>query len=407
MKRWFWALLAVSVVVLAIAFAVFPLGGGGNDSRSYAEGIPGDTNGDTVVNTGDVNLSVDMDPTNGAGPCNPVDTSANEPVGANYTVAICLTSSPAEPAGFEFQVVYDDTLNQCVPATSCAQPALDCNPDANTGTTVFPPSDLGQVNFDCSGGGLDLPNCDKDTATGAGHGVAHIVCSTVAGMPTLAIGVGVSSPIVEVAFHALAGGVDNLVLDNVALVDPDVNAILNCPGGPGVCFNGQDTKVAPTDTPGPTATSTTAPAPTATSTTAPAPTATSTTAPAPSAASTTVPAPTATSTTVPAPTATSTTAPAPTATSTTAPPTATATKTKTPMPAATNTPSPQGCLDLNGDGKVSGRDVAIVARALFTHPGNRRWNPVADVNGDGRVNLTDLFLVIKSMQNKACRTMID
>jgi hypothetical protein len=115
------------------------------------------------------------------------------------------------------------------------------------------------------------------------------------------------------------------------------------------------------------------------------------------------------------PTATPTNTPMPpnaTSTNTPAPPTSTFTPTATQVVAtatatATNTPSPQGCLDLNGDGKVSGRDVAIVARALFTHPGNRRWNPVADVNHDGQVNLTDLFLVIKSMQNKACRTMID
>jgi Ca2+-binding EF-hand superfamily protein len=61
------------------------------------------------------------------------------------------------------------------------------------------------------------------------------------------------------------------------------------------------------------------------------------------------------------------------------------------------------CLDLNGDGKVDGRDIAIVARALFTRPGSRHWNPVADVDHDGKVTLHDLFLVIRSSQDRECR----
>ena len=76
-------------------------------------------------------------------------------------------------------------------------------------------------------------------------------------------------------------------------------------------------------------------------------------------------------------------------------------------PNATPTPSPQGCVDPNGDGKVNGGDIAVMARALFTRPGDRRWNPVADVNHDGQVDLMDLFLVIKSMHNKACRHIQD
>ncbi len=54
--------------------------------------------------------------------------------------------------------------------------------------------------------------------------------------------------------------------------------------------------------------------------------------------------------------------------------------------------------DLNGDGKVTGRDVAIVARAL-----GRQNNPDADLNNDGKVNLLDLVLVIKAMHADACK----
>ncbi len=67
----------------------------------------------------------------------------------------------------------------------------------------------------------------------------------------------------------------------------------------------------------------------------------------------------------------------------------------------TATPAPGACLDLNGDGRVDGRDISIVARALFSEPGSRRWSPVADVSGDGKVNLVDLFLVIQSSHDRA------
>jgi len=83
----------------------------------------------------------------------------------------------------------------------------------------------------------------------------------------------------------------------------------------------------------------------------------------------------------------------------TATPTHTPTSTSTPTatPTATFTPT-SGCFgDVNGDGKVTGRDVAIVARALA-----RQDNPDADVNHDGKVSLLDLTLVIKAMHANAC-----
>jgi len=78
-----------------------------------------------------------------------------------------------------------------------------------------------------------------------------------------------------------------------------------------------------------------------------------------------------------------------------------ATPTATPTP--TPTPTPEGCVDLDDDGRVSGRDISIVARALFSQPGDKRWNPVADLNDDARVNLSDLFVVLSSLHDRDCR----
>ena len=64
---------------------------------------------------------------------------------------------------------------------------------------------------------------------------------------------------------------------------------------------------------------------------------------------------------------------------------------------------PSMCEDLNGDGKVTGRDVSIVARALFSQPGDKRWNPIADLNHDDAVDLGDLKAVIDSLHDEDCR----
>jgi len=51
--------------------------------------------------------------------------------------------------------------------------------------------------------------------------------------------------------------------------------------------------------------------------------------------------------------------------------------------------------DLNGDGKVDIKDIAIVAKAYGSYPGDPNWNPVADVNGDGKVDIKDIAAVAK------------
>lgn len=51
--------------------------------------------------------------------------------------------------------------------------------------------------------------------------------------------------------------------------------------------------------------------------------------------------------------------------------------------------------DINKDGKVDIRDVAIVAKAFGSYPGFPNWNPVADLNGDGKVDIRDVSIVAK------------
>jgi hypothetical protein len=75
--------------------------------------------------------------------------------------------------------------------------------------------------------------------------------------------------------------------------------------------------------------------------------------------------------------------------------------TNTPGPANTNTPTPVpgDCFgDVNGDGRVTGRDVAAVLLAWLKN----RYNPNADLNNDGKVNFIDFKLVIKALIKHDC-----
>lgn len=58
--------------------------------------------------------------------------------------------------------------------------------------------------------------------------------------------------------------------------------------------------------------------------------------------------------------------------------------------------------DVNGDGKVNGLDLGLVAYSFgsygpnFLYPGSpasARWNPSADLNNNGRVDGVDLGIV--------------
>ena len=51
--------------------------------------------------------------------------------------------------------------------------------------------------------------------------------------------------------------------------------------------------------------------------------------------------------------------------------------------------------DVNGDGRIDLKDIALVARAFGSTPGSPNWNPAADINGDGIVNMKDMALVVR------------
>jgi hypothetical protein len=51
--------------------------------------------------------------------------------------------------------------------------------------------------------------------------------------------------------------------------------------------------------------------------------------------------------------------------------------------------------DLNGDGVINIIDVAIVARAFETKPGDKNWNSNADLNNDGIINIVDVATVAR------------
>ena len=428
MRRWTWACLIVSVAGLAIALAVLRPGGLG---RSSASAVP----------------QLYLDVVEDTGWCNTIDATATVSVGAVHKAAICLTGSTTAAKNLDIVVNFNTAINDCTNTGSvCGDmgTALNANPDW-----------VGQgTGFNCSLGGLKCPYCktnyneDPPVVTSE----AFITCGSTADPGTLSG----PEPLAVITWTASASvtGVDNLTFGTASVSDQLFNELVSCPDanchGATVYKGVTPTPPVPTNTPTRTATPTPVPAtatPTPTRTNTPLPTATNTplpptatNTPAPTATNTPVP-PTATNTPVPTatntPLPTATNTPLPTATNTPVPPTATATatKTNTPVlptatftpvpPTATNTPvsatatntpvaptktntpsvtsTPSPCLDLNGDGKVDGRDISIVARALFSEPGNRRWNPAADVNGDGKVTLADLFRVIDSSQDRECR----
>jgi len=62
--------------------------------------------------------------------------------------------------------------------------------------------------------------------------------------------------------------------------------------------------------------------------------------------------------------------------------------------------------DLNGDGKVDIKDIAIVAKAFGSTPGSPTWNPIADVDGNGKVEIKDIAIVAKQYGQRASSLFI-
>jgi len=49
--------------------------------------------------------------------------------------------------------------------------------------------------------------------------------------------------------------------------------------------------------------------------------------------------------------------------------------------------------DVNDDGKVDGKDIALASLAFGTVPGDPRWNPNADINQNGKIDGIDIVLI--------------
>jgi len=232
-------LLAV-VVVIAAAAAVGARPGG-NLRRAAA--------------APDIVVSLDMDTTDG-GPCTHIDSSTSHNVGDSYSVAICVQGLYLGlPIGqLSLDVLYDDTLNRA-PEITDAGPGLDDNPDANAGLTTWGEG-LGD-GWDCSNGGGDYPEGDKNPATGPGQGQAHIACWSLGGSFTLGDD-ETSGVIAVINFTAIAGGAtDTLTIANGFLADADQNEMGTCNTEYMTCNGGTDTKFGtppPTLTPTPTPT---------------------------------------------------------------------------------------------------------------------------------------------------------
>jgi parallel beta-helix repeat protein len=56
--------------------------------------------------------------------------------------------------------------------------------------------------------------------------------------------------------------------------------------------------------------------------------------------------------------------------------------------------------DLNSDGVVDIRDIAIFGKAFGSYPGHSRWNPAADLDGNGVINILDGVIVAKNFGKK-------
>jgi hypothetical protein len=174
-------------------------------------------------------LALDMDTTNGNGPCDPIDDTRSVNVGDTYEIAVCLTDAPAAPASFGIEVFYDNTLDQCVPVDCAGNvKCVDGNPDANAGTTSWTTPDLGP-DCDCSIGGLLPPQCDRNPdGTGPGKGDAFIDCDCL--NPPLPAGEGVTAPVVMIKYEATEKGTGTFSFGTVALYTELGDNILRCPG---------------------------------------------------------------------------------------------------------------------------------------------------------------------------------
>lgn len=51
-------------------------------------------------------------------------------------------------------------------------------------------------------------------------------------------------------------------------------------------------------------------------------------------------------------------------------------------------------LDFNGDGQIGAGDLNIMLTSFGSHPGDSRWNPIADIVADSKIDVKDLQLLL-------------
>jgi len=238
------SLLAVGalVAVTVLATATLRLGGGAEQAAAQESSLA---------------VSLDMDTSDG--PCTDIDGAISHATGDIYSVAICATGLyQGYPIGsFTFDVLYDDTLN-IAPEVADSDTALDDNPDANAGATVWGD---GLGSFACDNSTLAYPTGDKNVATGPGNGDAFIACDSIQGPWTLGDN-ETAGVIAVIRFAAIAAGTDTLVIADTSFLayssgtsmgecDPATLYPMTCNGG--IDTNGGAPVPVPTSGPGPIA----------------------------------------------------------------------------------------------------------------------------------------------------------
>lgn len=205
-------LFLIAVPLVAVAASVVIVGAGGGRSSVSAQS--------------NATLALDMNPTNGDGPCNPIDAHASVARGSTFQVAICLTDAAEPPAAFNIELNYDNSVNECAPVECSDQLCFDGNPDANLGSTTWTDSGLGTA-CDCGSGGENPPTCDYNPGNDPNR-TAFISCTCIE-TQTLPAGEGISGPIAMVTFKNVAEGSTDLAFGTVAFYPLQGPAMLRCP----------------------------------------------------------------------------------------------------------------------------------------------------------------------------------
>jgi len=247
MPRWLLTLSALSALIGAVLLAVVQPGDpGGRKALAHVITATPDYTSTPSNERPLLHMELDMNVANGSGPCDRVDDQATHGYNDTYQVAVCVTGLTHPVAEFYVAIEYDQTLN-LVPERPNVAPALDDNPDANAGTTTWPPGSNGLgLGWDCYlGEGADPPMGDAEPDPGVG--VAYIQChsSYFEEEHTFELGDGETAGVLAMINFEAQGmpGTDTLSFDSGDVWLLDENYADCSENG---CFGGTDNKAPPT-----------------------------------------------------------------------------------------------------------------------------------------------------------------